>query len=50
MVSTNDGQFVFGQRDETDGIQPLCAAARATTSNTLKVNDGGMFDKYELIL
>lgn len=30
--------------------KPLCAAARATTSNTLKVTDGDMFDDEELIL
>ena len=30
--------------------KPLCAAAKATTSNTLKVIDGDMFDNGKLML
>lgn len=30
--------------------KPLCAAAKATTSNTLKVIDGDMFDSEGPIL
>lgn len=34
----------------TGESEPLCAAARATTSNTLKVTDGDMFGRAEIVI
>lgn len=48
VVTNHECRFVYGAQEGIGGNQPLCAAARATTSNTLKMTDGDMLTTKSL--